>query len=403
MTVSRSRVMGLPLVRRVVCAFIALLTSLGGMGLGQTHSGFPVDMIAGPAPHPVMADGRIHLLYELHITNYAPLPIELKAVDIFGDGATALASYRAQELDKAMIPVEELSSAESPSGFSGARMVGTGHAALMFVDLTLALDARPPKELHHRFLFGVTRRNGEIIERTVDGVVVGVVQEPAPLLHAPLRGPGWVAFNALGAADHRRSLNALDGRERIPQRFAIDWMHLGPDGRLFHGDTKANTNYYSYGAKVLAVADGLVADLKDGLPENTGSSERSSRTITLDNAVGNYLTVDLGSGRFALYAHLQPGSLKVKVGDKVSAGQVLALLGNSGNSDAPHLHFQLMDTNSPLGSEGIPYQLLSFTQLGVVDDEDAVEAGQPWKPKTQGAPVVHQQEFPMDKAVVTFP
>ena len=62
-----------------------------------------------------------------------------------------------------------------------------------------------------------------------------------------------------------------------------------------------------------------------------------------------------------------------------------------------------MDTNSPLGSEGIPYRLLSFTQLGVVDDEDVVEAGQPWKPKTQGAPVVHRQEFPMDKAVVTFP
>jgi murein DD-endopeptidase MepM/ murein hydrolase activator NlpD len=151
------------------------------------------------------------------------------------------------------------------------------------------------------------------------------------------------------------------------------------------------------------VADGRVADLKNGLPENTGSSERSSRTITIDNAVGNYLTVDLGGGRFALYAHLQPGSLRVKAGAKVSAGQVLALVGNSGNSDAPHLHFQLMDTNSPLGSEGVPYRLVSFTQLGVADDEDALDAGQPWKPKAQAAPVVHRQEFPLNKAVVTFP
>src|SRR5215469_13472737 len=117
--VYRSSAMGRRLVCRWVCAFIASVISLGGLGRGQTHSGFPVDIIAGPAPHPLLADGRIHLLYELHITNFAPLPIELKAVDVFGDGATPLASYRAQELEKALISVEELSSAESPSRLAG--------------------------------------------------------------------------------------------------------------------------------------------------------------------------------------------------------------------------------------------------------------------------------------------
>jgi len=224
------------------------------------------------------------------------------------------------------------------------------------------------------------------------------------VLAAPLRGSLWIAFNALSSADHRRSLNAVDGRERIPQRFAIDWMHLGPDRRLFHSDAKSNANYYDYGAEVLAVADGRISDVKDDLPENNGSSERSSRSITIDNVVGNYVILDLGHGRFALYAHLQPGSLKVKVGDRVSVGQVLARLGNSGNSDAPHLHFQLMDSNSPLDSEGIPCEFASFTQLGLVDDQDAVlDAGQPWQPKTQATPVVHRREFPFDKAVVTFP
>jgi hypothetical protein len=274
----------------------------------------------------------------------------------------------------------------------------------MFINLTLEAGVRVPKELHHRFSFAVTRKNGEIIKTTVDGAVVPVVQEPAPVLAAPLRGSFWIAFNALSSADHRRSLNAVDGRERIPQRFAIDWMQLGPDGRLFHGDAKSNANYYDYGAEILAVADGRVSDVKDDLPENNGSSERSSRSITIDNVVGNYVILDLGQGRFALYAHLQPGSLKVKVGDRVSAGEVLARLGNSGNSDAPHLHFQLMDSNSPLGSEGIPCEFRSFTQLGAVDDQDeALEAGQPWQRKTQATPVVHRREFPFDKAVVTFP
>ncbi len=77
--------------------------------------------------------------------------------------------------------------------------------------------------------------------------------------------------------------------------------------------------------------------------------------ITLETVGGNYVALDLGGNRFAFYAHLQPGSIKAKVGDRVRKGQVLALLGNSGNSTEPHLHFQVTDGNSPLGSEGLPY------------------------------------------------
>jgi murein DD-endopeptidase len=92
---------------------------------------------------------------------------------------------------------------------------------------------------------------------------------------------------------------------------------------------KSNANFYDYGAEVLAVADGRVSDLKEVFPDNDGSSERSKRAITLDNVFGDYVTPDLGKGHFALYAHLQPGNLRVKLGDTVKAGQVLALLGNS--------------------------------------------------------------------------
>ena len=105
------------------------------------------------------------------------------------------------------------------------------------------------------------------------------------------------------------------------------------------------------------MAYGRVSDLKDGLPDDIGSTERSGRAITLENVFGNCLMLDHGHRQFALYAPLQPGSLKVKVGDKVNGGQVLALLGSSGNSDAPHLHFHLIDSNSPMGAEGIPYEI----------------------------------------------
>lgn len=372
--------------------------------LGQSHSLFPVDIYTSSAPRAVMADGRLHLLYELRLINFASLPIEIKAIDVFGDGTTALASYHGQELEKAVIPVELLSSADSPSEAIGTRSIREGHAAIIFFDLTLDSSVRPPGTLRHRFSFSVTRNNGEVIERIVDGVVVKVIQQPPPVLHAPLSGPGWVALNALGAKDHRRSLNAFDGRERIPQRFAIDWMRIGADGRLCHGSTDSNANFYDYGAEVLAVADGSVVGLMDGLPDNMGSTERSARNITLDNVLGNYLFQDIGHGRFALYAHLKPGSLRVKSGERVKAGQVLALVGNSGNSDAPHLHFHLVDAASPLGAEGIPYELETFTQLGVIPDDPDMQYNVRVLPtKTQAKPVVHEREFPGNNAVVNFP
>ena len=151
------------------------------------------------------------------------------------------------------------------------------------------------------------------------------------------------------------------------------------------------------------MADARVSDLRDGIPDNNGSNERSERHITVDNAVGNYVILDLGHGHFAVYGHLQPGSLRIKIGDNVSAGQVLALLGNSGNSDAPHLHFHLVGANSPMASEGIPYEFATLTQLGVVDDSKALDAGEPWRPKPTTTPVVHRREFPTDATVLAFP
>jgi murein DD-endopeptidase len=177
-------------------------------------------------------------------------------------------------------------------------------------------------------------------------------------------------------------------------------MPLGPDGRLFHGDSKSNANFYRYG-EVVAVAGGRVSDLKDGLPENVGSNEQGTRAIALENIAGNYLILDLGQGRFALYAHLQPGSLRVKLGDKVKVDQVLARLGNSGNSDAPHLHIQLMDANSPLDAEGLPYELETFTQLCVIDDPAVLDRGQARRPmSTRPRPVTTGFQLPTTERAI---
>lgn len=90
--------------------------------------------------------------------------------------------------------------------------------------------------------------------------------------------------------------------------------------------------------------------------------------VTLDNIAGNCVTVCIAANRYATYAHLQNGSIEVRVHDHVHRGDVLGLLGNSGNATAPHLHFQLTDGNLVLQSEGGPFIFDKFTDLGPGSD-----------------------------------
>ena len=92
--------------------------------------------------------------------------------------------------------------------------------------------------------------------------------------------------------------------------------------------------------------------MMDGLPEQVAG--QSPTGLRLEEYGGNHIVQDIGDGNYAFYAHLKTGSVKVKVGDQLTTGQVIASLGNTGNSDAPHLHFHVMSTPDPLRSDGLP-------------------------------------------------
>ena len=141
-------------------------------------------------------------------------------------------------------------------------------------------------------------------------------------------------------------------------------MRLDGQGRLRHGPAANVRSYTCYGEELLAVADGVVVSVLDDLPDQVPPKLPDPSTITLANVDGNHVVLDIGQGLFAFYAHMKPGSVRVRLGQKVRAGTVLGLLGNSGNSSAPHLHFHLMDTASVLGSEGLPYVLSRFKLAG---------------------------------------
>ncbi len=362
----------------------------------------PVDIEVPLRPTPVMAEGKLRLLYELHVTNFGGTALALTRVTVAGNNPTALADLQGTQLAGSF-------AALTPAARAGGRNVILGGArAIVFLLVSVDSDTAPVTMRHRLAFESVATADaaggaaGPPTEQFVNGPVFDVPRPTSLVLGPPLRGR-WIAGNGLSnETGHRRSLIALDGRARIAQRFATDWVALGADGKLTRaGEVSRNADYYGYGAEAMAVAAAVVVATTDGIPENTPQVKQRAVPITLETIAGNNVVLDLGGGRYALYAHLQPGRLAVKRGDRVRAGQVIGYVGNSGNSDLPHLHFQVMDGPSPLGSEGVPYLLGSFRQEGVAFVGAALLRDGFRSPIDGGSD--RHDELPVQNALVAFP
>src|SRR5215813_1876011 len=342
----------------------------------------PFDVAVPVAPTVFKSGGKTHLVYELHATNFSRSDCVLTRLEVIGAGEKSLARYEGNELAPMLARPGAPTDVEKPK-------VGAGLRAVIYVWLTLEAGAGIPTTLQNRLSVKVGDFPDEM---TLDCARVVVGQKPL-VIGPPLRGGEWLAGNGpSNTSGHRRALIPVAGQAHIAQRFAIDWVRLREDGGTFTGDPKDNKNYRCYGVEALAVADAVVAAVKDGIPENVPGLNSRAVPITLETVGGNHVILDLGQGRYAFYAHLQPGSLRVKAGDKVRRGQVVGLVGNSGNSTEPHLHFHISNANSPLAAEGLPYACESFEQQGTG-----------WGRKSSGAgPVKHEKEIPLQNAVVKF-
>jgi murein DD-endopeptidase len=316
------------------------------------------DLVLRQAPAVVTVEGRRRALFELHV-GQAPLA-SVTARDA-ADGAV-LETFEGRDL--------------------GSRRVLLGDGAVVFVELDLP---------------GSTRRltieaAGQTIEVDLPG--------PGPMLGPPLRGGPWAAiYKADWPRGHRRVFYAPDGKARLPGRTAIDWVRLDAQGRIATGDADLARNALGYGAEVLAVADARVAAARDGIPESARVSQNGKHPEDL--AAGNHVSLDLGGGRYAVYEHLIPGSLRVKAGDRVRRGQVIGALGFSGDSTGPHLHLHVADAAQPLLGEGVGYGFERFTLLGRYDDLGRLGSA-PWSPLA-GLDPERRGELPGSNVVVRFP
>src|SRR5690625_491942 len=158
------------------------------------------------------------------------------------------------------------------------------------------------------------------------------------------------------------------------QAYAIDLVAEGPGERPSFGAGPAMRrpeDYPAFGAPVYAMVSGTVVAVVDRRRDHRARSNwLSVLYLLLEGMVrevagmsfllGNYVTIDHGDGTFSLVAHLKRGSVKVKVGSEIEAGDLIAECGNSGNSSEPHVHAQLMDRASPRRAQGVP---MSFTGI----------------------------------------
>jgi peptidase M23-like protein/uncharacterized protein DUF3471 len=342
----------------------------------------PVEMMVPIAPTPFKGDGKTHLAYELHLTNFASSELTLARLEVLGGTGQPFAQYEGKELSARLARPGLAASADK-------QRLGGGMRAVVYLWLTFDAPSAVPAVLRHH----LTAQSGEL-EIKGKGAEIKVRTDPTLVLLPPLSGDGWLAANGpSNISGHRRALIPVGGQAHIAQRFAIDWVQLREDGKTWTGDQLKNESYRCYGTQALAVTDSVVAGIKDGIPENIPGPASRAVPITLETVGGNYVILDMGGGRYAFYAHLQPGSLRVKVGDKVKRGQVIGLVGNSGNSTEPHLHFHISNSNSPLASEGLPYVFESFEVQG---------KGWGWKASKDALVEKRQMEIPLQDSVIRF-
>ena len=333
-----------------------------------------LDMLVPFEPTAFASGSQTYLTYELYLTNFTTTPITLRRIEVLDAGKsdpTPLTTFEGEPFDALLQPIGEQRSAD---GDSARHQLAAGGSAVVFLWIALDPGIHVPKKLRHRLL---------TTDFSVEGAVIGTHHTELRVLGPPVRGADWFASDGPSndrENHHRRGILVFEGRVLISRRYAIDWQQ-NKNGTTFSGDASDKRSYHAYGKPVLAVADGTVVTARDGLPDNVprhNGEFTPAVPITPDTVVGNNIVLDLGGQQFAYYLHLQPGSVRVKLGDHVRRGQRIGQIGNSGDAREPHLHFQVSTSSNPFAGEGVPY---------LIDHYSVKSTNATWQMRTRELPL----------------
>ena len=344
------------------------------------------------------SDGRTHLVYELEATNFTSGETSIEQIEVLGADTDDVLTT---------LDTEEVAARVQPAGLrEPADTLAPSMTATIFLHVVFDGATRVPDRLIHRLSLKAAAAppgQQQITE------VVGPTEfdrRDVAVVGPPLRGSDYLsADSCCDATRHTRATLPINGQVWLAQRYAVDYEQLDADNRIYNGEKKNLDSYTIYGQEAIAAADGTVVKVVDGLPEQVPGV--FPENISIEEADGNSVILDIGGGNYALYAHFQPGSVRVKEGDRVERGDALALVGNSGNSLAPHLHFHVMDGPQSLSSNGLPYEVDSFSisgrnTAGTEAFDEAEAEGTPLKIDPVDPAETVTDAMPLDQLVVSF-
>jgi murein DD-endopeptidase MepM/ murein hydrolase activator NlpD len=162
-------------------------------------------------------------------------------------------------------------------------------------------------------------------------------------LYLPFTG-AWIVTSGGEIRDDTSAQHNL-----LLQQYAYEFSGTDAAGIRYKNDGKVNEDYVGYGKEVVAPANGTIVEIIDGIRENSPGMRNPYAQI------GNTIVIQHSSKEYSVLAFLKQGSIRVKVGDRISRGQVLAQCGSSGNATEPILHYHLQDSPRLQTAQGIKF------------------------------------------------